>query len=145
MAAFCCGGYLILPAKTGWFFLAENMFVLKLSDGSDILAALEKFAKENKIGYGMFMGGSGKLKNFELSSTQKGAGVAQLKSDKEFGLEAVSGKIQTDKNGKVTTDIHLLITSSGFTPKSGQLVKGKASKGLEISIRKMGTKKMIEA
>ena len=121
------------------------MFVLKLSDGSDIFAALEKFAKENNIGYGTFVSGCGKLKNFELISNERSAGLGQLKSDKEFELEAVSGKMQTDKNGKVTINMRVSITSSGFTPKAGQLIKGKASKGLEICIRKMGSKKMIEA
>jgi len=125
--------------------LTENTFVLKLTDGSDILAALEKFAKENSIGYGTFVSGCGKLKNFELISNERSAGLGKMKSDKEFELEAVSGKMQIDKNGKVTTNIRVSITSSGFTPKAGQLISGKASKGLEISIRKMGSKKMIEA
>jgi hypothetical protein len=41
--------------------------------------------------------------------------------------------------------INALVSSSGFTPITGELVSGKAAGSLQITIRKVDLKKMIEA
>lgn len=125
--------------------MAESTFVLKLSDGSDIFAELEKLARENKVGYGLLVSGCGKIREFELISHESRGGLNRAKFDQEFELNAISGKIQLEKGGKFSANVRVSISSTGFTPKAGELVKGKASKSLEIGVRKIDYSKMIMA
>lgn len=125
--------------------MAENTFVLKLTDGSDIFAEVEKLVKDNDIGYGMFVSGCGRLKQFELISHEQKGGLSRMKFENDFELDAISGKVQKTKAGNVTANIRVSITRTGFTPKAGQLITGKAAKGLELGIRKVDLKKIIEA
>jgi len=133
------------PKKIGGNFLVEKTLVLKLSDDADIVTELEKLAKENSVEYGMLLSGCGKIKEFELISHEQKGGVGRTKFEKEFEVNAISGKIQIHKSGKIDSNIRISVTSTGFTPKAGQLVKGKAAGQLEIGIRKIDFKKIIEA
>jgi predicted DNA-binding protein with PD1-like motif len=63
---------------------------------------------------------------------------------KEFEVNAMSGKLEyRDKETRLK--LNVLISSSGFTPQSGELLSGKTAGRLEISIKKMDIEKMIEA
>lgn len=125
--------------------MGENTFVLKLNDSADIIEGIEKLAKEQEIDYGMFISASGKIKNFELVSNEPKSGLSKNRFDSEFGLQAISGKIQRNRDGKVSSNIRVSVTSrSSYTPQAGQLLSGKASGVLEIGIRKVDLKKIIE-
>lgn len=125
--------------------MVENTFVLKLSDGSDILEGLQTLIKENGIDYGLLVNGVGKIKEFELLSTGPKGRIERMKSNDEFQLNAMSGKLQLLPSGKVNSYLRVSITKTGFTPKAGQLIKGKAAGSLEIGLRKIDMKKIIEA
>lgn len=125
--------------------MTEGTFVLKLGEGADIFAGLEKLARENNIDYGLLVSGCGKIKGFELISHEQKGGIGRMKFENEFELNAISGKIQKTKAGTVTTNIRVSVTSTGFTPKAGQLISGKASKNLELGVRKIDFRKIIEA
>lgn len=122
----------------------ENTFVLKLSDGADILEGIKKLAKEKEIGYGLFVSGFGKIKEFELLSSGSQGSIERMKSREESQVNAVSGKIQK-KGGSFDVLLRVSVTKTGFTPKGGQLIQGKAAISLEIGIRKVDLKKIIEA
>ena len=125
--------------------MGENTFVLKLSDGSDIMAGLHKLAEEKEIEYGLLVSGCGKIKEFELLSTGPQGSIDKMKSKEEFQVNAVSGKVQKTASGKFNTLVRVSITKTGFTPKGGQLIGGKAAGTLEIGVRKVDLKKIIEA
>jgi len=125
--------------------MPESTFVLKLSDNADIIAELEKLAREKEISYGLFVDAVGKLKSFELIGNGPKGSIEKLKSDESFQVNAVSGKIQKAPNGKPSIYMRISITKSGFTPRAGQLISGKASESLEIGVRKVDIKKIIGA
>ena len=125
--------------------MSEKTFVLILDDNSDVIGELEKFVRENEMEYCLLVSGSGKIKEFELILHEPKDGLNKARFENGFELNAISGKIQKAKDGKINTNIKVSVTSTGFTPKAGQLVSGKASGMLEISVRKVGFGGIIEA
>lgn len=126
-------------------FLVEKTFILSLDDGSDVIRELEKFVRENEMEYCLLVSGSGKIKEFELILHEPNGGLNRARFENEFELNALSGKIQKAKDGKINTNIKVSVTSTGVTPKAGQMVSGKAAGVLEISVRKVGFGGIIEA
>ncbi len=129
----------------GVFCLAEQTLILKLNDGSDIIPALEKLAKDKAINYGFIESGCGKLKDFEIISHEQKGSVNRTLFKQQFELDAISGKIQRTKESGFTIIVRVSVSSTGFTPKAGQLISGKAAGCLELGIRKVDLKKIIEA
>lgn len=127
------------------FFLAGKTFVLRLGDGSDVIEGLERLAEEKEIDYGLLVSGCGRIRDFELVLHEPGGGVNRMKFEGEFELNAISGKIKAEKSGKINVNVKVLVASTGFTPKAGQLVSGNAAGMLEIGVRKVGFEGIIEA
>jgi len=125
--------------------MAENTFILKLTDGSDLMAGLEKLAKENGISYGFIVSGCGKITDFQLVSHCRNAGVDTFESKSEYALDAISGKMENNKKNGFRLEVRAAISSTGFTAKVGQLIKAKASGTLEIEVKKVDLKKIIIA
>ncbi len=125
--------------------MVEKTFILRLNDGYEVIGELEKFVRENEMEYGLLVSGSGKIKEFELILHEPNGGLNRARFENEFELNALSGKIQKAKDGKINTNIKVSITSTGVTPKAGQLVSGTADGILKIGIRKVGFGGIIEA
>ena len=122
--------------------MAENTFILKPNHGADVMAEIEKFVVEKQIDYCFIVGASGRLKDFEMVSSD-GSGIGKAKFPGEYEISAISGKIEKGKGGKYSTNIRVSISSSGFSPRAGQLISAKAGAMLEIAIRKVDMKKII--
>ncbi len=137
-------GALCPPCFFGVKKMPETTCVLKLKDDSDIMKELENLARDNSISYGLIVSGFGKLKEFELVSNAPAGGVNKMNFASAFELNAISGKVQIER-GKFVPHIRVSVTSTGFTPVSGQLIRGKAAGKLEIGIRKIDTSRIIEA
>jgi len=56
----------------------------------------------------------------------------------------LSGKVEL-RQGVVKVKMNALVSSSGFTPVTGEILSGKAAGSLQIVVRKVDMKKMIEA
>ena len=125
--------------------MAENTFVLKLSDNENIIDCLLELAKAQNIEYGVLVSAAGKIKEFEMLSSSSNAGIDRMLSKEPAEVQAISGKIQKTGKDKFDLNIRMSVTSSGFTPKAGGLVKGIASQGLDIAVRKIDMKKIIES
>jgi len=119
-------------------------FTVVLDDGEDIFVALETFAKENDIVYGFVAGGKGAIKDFDIISHGQRGTVERVNYKREFEVNALSGKIEY-RNKEARIKMNALITSSGFTPVTGELLSGKAAGSLQITIKKVDLSKMIEA
>lgn len=124
---------------------AENIFVLSLSDGSDIIGGLQKLAEDNQIDYGMLVSACGRIKDFELVSSGPQGRMETMRSKDDFRVTAASGKIQKLSGGKLDIVVRATITRTGFTPKGGHLIRGKAAGTLELGVRKIDLKKIIMA
>lgn len=125
--------------------MVENTFIIRLSDGSDIVDELKNLSKEKEISYGIIVGGCGKIKEFELVSGGPHGSIEVMKSADEFQVNSVSGKIQKKSSGDILTSVNVSVTKTGFAQRGGQLIKGKASDSLEILVRKVDVKKIIYA
>ncbi len=119
-------------------------FTVVLDDGEDIFTALETFAKENDIVYGFVAGGKGAIKDFSIISHGQRGTVERVDYKREFEVNALSGKIEY-RNKEARIKMNALISSSGFTPVTGELLSGKAAGSLQITIKKVDLSKMIEA
>jgi predicted DNA-binding protein with PD1-like motif len=119
-------------------------YTVILEEDEEIFPALEKFAKENEITYGMIISAKGAIKHFDIISHGQRGTVEKMNYRKEFEVNALSGKIDI-KGGEVRLKMNALVSSSGFTPISGELLNGKAAGSLQIVVRKVDMKKMIEA
>lgn len=119
--------------------------ILDLLDGEDIMIGIRRYAKQNEIHNGFIVGAVGAIKEFQIVSHGQRGSVERLnQKSKEFEVNAMSGKLYK-KGNDFDIKINVLLSSTGFTPLTGELVDGKAAGGLSITIRKIDLKKMIEA
>jgi len=117
---------------------------LVLDDGEEVFKSLKTLAKEKNIQYGTITGVKGAIKDFEIVTHGQRGTVERMAHKKEFEVNAMSGKLEyRDKETRLK--LNVLISSSGFTPMSGELLNGKAAGRLEISVKKTDLGKMIEA
>lgn len=123
--------------------MSTNYTVI-LEDNEELFPTLETFAKENEINYGMIVSAKGAIKHFDIISHGQRGTVEKINYKREFEVNALSGKIDI-KGGKVKIKMNALVSSSGFTPITGELLNGKIAGSLQIVIRKVDMKKMIEA
>ena len=119
-------------------------FTIILEDGEEIFPAIEQVAKENEITYGIIVSGKGALKDFDIISHGQRGTVEKINYKREFEVNALSGKVEL-RHSEVRIKMNSLVSSSGFTPVTGELLSGKAAGSLQIVIRKVDMKKMIEA
>ncbi len=121
-----------------------NTYTLILDDGEDIFSSLEAFIKENNIGYGFLAAGKGAIKDFNIISHGQKGSVEKINYKKEFEVNALSGKVEF-KGKEVRIKMNALISSSGFTPISGEILSGRAAGSLQVTLKSVDMKKMIEA
>lgn len=121
-----------------------NTYTIILDDGEEIFPAIATFSKENGITYGFISGGKGALKDFDIISHGQRGTVEKINYKREFEVNALSGKIDI-KGNEVRVKMNALISSSGFTPVTGELLNGKAAGSLQITVKSVDMKKMIEA
>jgi predicted DNA-binding protein with PD1-like motif len=119
-------------------------FTVVLDDGEEIFSALTTFVKENEIGYAFIVSGKGALKDFDIISHGQRGTVEKQNYKREFEVNALSGKVEL-RGKEVRIKMNALISSSGFTPITGELLSGKAAGSLQIVIKSVDLKKMIEA
>jgi predicted DNA-binding protein with PD1-like motif len=126
--------------------MAENFLTLKISNNSEIMNSIEKFAEDNQVAYGIFQEGRGKIKEINLISHGLHGSIIGTKSEGLFEVNTISGQIQRIAGNKFKIDLRMTISSSGFTGKEGQLIDGKAAAGgLDLIIQKKDINKIIEA
>ena len=114
-----------------------------IEDNEDIVSTLKQIAQEHNIDFGIIQGGSGKLKEFNLVLTkQKGRMEPVQHNTAAYTLDNAHGKIEKTKEG-YNCLINATVLDEKLTPKTGQLIKGKASGELRIIIRKADMKKII--
>ncbi len=119
-------------------------FTVILEDGEEIFPALAQVIKENEITYGMVVSGKGAIKDFDIISHGQKGTVEKVNYKREFEVNALSGKVET-RNREPKIKMNALVSSSGFTPITGELLSGRAAGSLQIVLRKIDMKKMIEA
>ena len=124
--------------------LMTNTILLKLDDGEDIVESVKKLAQENSIEYGVFVAANGTIKDCELVYNEPKQGITKGKFKEEFKIRAISGQIERIKGNEVKAVIRVSLLGARSGSKSGELLKGKASRALEIQVRKVNVGKIIK-
>ncbi len=122
----------------------ENMYVLKLTDGMNVVEELKKFVQSESIEYGLLVSVSGSIKDFELVSTEPKGGMSRNLFRQAYEINSISGKV-TFVNNRAEFNIRISVSDTGFSSQAGQLIKGSVSGMLELGIRKVNTKNIIGA
>ena len=106
------------------------------------MTELLNLAKKESIDYGLLLSVSGAMKDLELIAN---TGENKQKFKESCDVDSISGKIQKIGDGKYDMNVRVALSDNGFSSKSGKLLKGYSSGKLEIGIRKVNVKKIIEA
>jgi len=115
-----------------------------MSEGEDVIERLKKFCEEEKADYYLIIGGSGRIKDYSMISSSRGARIDTEIGREPIDVTAVSGKIENVK-GRFSATVNVSLSRSGFNTISGQLTKAKAGNALEIGLRKIDESKIIMA
>ena len=117
-------------------------FVLNLKDGENVIKKIKEFAEENNIVNGVFVAGSGSIRDFELSGFRGEGRIENRFIKYPYEVLAVSGRI-FKKADKYYPEMKVSLTRSGASSMSGLLLEGIVEEDLKISIRKFDYSKMI--
>lgn len=122
--------------------MAATIVTAIIEDNEDIVGTLKQIAQEHQIDFGLIQGASGKLKDFDLVLTKQKGRMEPVKHNQIYSMDNAHGKIEKTKEGYLCL-INATVLDEKLTPKTGQLIKGKASGELKIIIRKSDMKKII--
>lgn len=120
----------------------KNNLVLSFSQSEDIIGEVKKLMDAEKVDYVEFLSAKGRVMDFTVLCSGQNAALTQMSFKEEFGVRAISGKIEK-ANGRFVPNIYISLSKDGVGSFSGQLVKALATEGLEIKIRKINLKKII--
>jgi predicted DNA-binding protein with PD1-like motif len=120
-----------------------EFYTLKLKDNEDVIASIHKFMAEKQIELAMPIFAYGKIKNFELLTMGRYISVFSDYSGDGYEVSAISGKVHKDKNGYYT-NISVILNKSYATTAHGLLRKALADEFLEIKLRKIDLRNIIE-
>lgn len=120
-----------------------EFYTLKLKDSEDVIASIHKFMAEKDIELAMPIFAYGKIKNFELLTIGRYISVFSDYSGYGYEVNAISGKVHKDKSGYYT-NISVILNKSYATTAHGLLRKGLADEFLEIKLRKINLRNIIE-
>lgn len=119
-----------------------NAFTLKIEEGTDVLAKVAEMLEKEKIGEIVFLSAKGYLRDPEVVTHGTNAKVNAEKLRGEYEVSAISGSMLR-KSGAIDPQVNVAVTQTGVNTKIGHLVKAKAGRGLELSLRKIDLSKMI--
>ena len=120
------------------------LIVCKIGDGEDVMETVKEFCEKNSVAYGDFVSASGKIADFEISAFSGSGSIENKTSSTPHDVVAISGKIQMAR-GAYQINLKMALARSGLNAIQGMLLKGNASGNLEIGIRNVDLKKIIEA
>ncbi len=122
----------------------QEVFVLRLGNGDEVIEKIHNFMKENNIDMLVPLEASGRIRDFHLVPIGKGASLLGSKFDEPFEINSIYGKVHRDGNGYYT-NITVSVSQNDLHSRHGLLKKAIVSDHLELKMRKINLKKIIEA
>lgn len=115
---------------------------LKIEENSDIIQKVSELMEQEKLSEIQFVSAKGKIRNPEIVSSGRSGSVLTHNLKGDFEVNAISGSIFKSKK---TTEpqVNVAVAQTGANSKIGKLVKAKAGKDLELTLRKIDLSKMI--
>jgi len=122
----------------------QEVFVLRLGNGDDVIEKIHGFMKENRIDMLVPLEAQGRIRDFRLIPLGKGASFLGSEFDEPFEINSIHGKVHRDGQGYYT-NITVSVSQDELHSKHGMLKKATVSDHLEVKLRKINLKKIIEA
>ncbi len=121
-----------------------EFYVLKLKDNDNVIEGIHNFMRERDMKLAVPVMAYGKIKDFELVTLGKGRHLLKETSGNGFEINAISGKIHTDTDGYYT-NIAVIVSRNGASSAHGELKSAIVDEFLELKLRKINLKSIIEA
>ena len=120
-----------------------EIYTLRISDGRNVLAAIENFMRKRHIELAFPSYAYGSIKNFELLSLSGSMRLVRDFSGKGYELSAISGKVHITGRD-FYSNITVILNRSYSTTLHGILKKAQAANSLEIGLKKINLGNIIE-
>lgn len=120
-----------------------EFYTLRLKDNEDVIASIHKFMENKEIELAMPIMAYGKIKNVELLTLGRNTSIFRDYSGNGYEVNAMSGKIHKSNEGYYT-NITVILNKSYATTAHGLLRKALADELLEIKLRKINLRNIIE-
>ncbi len=117
-------------------------FVLKIEENGDVFQKVAEFMENEKLSEIVFVNVKGKLRDPEVVRHGKQGSVFANKLKGDYEVNAISGSMFRKKAMK-GQQVNVAITQTGTNAKIGHLVKAKAGKDFELTLKKIDLSKMI--
>lgn len=114
----------------------DEVIIVKLEDGEDVLEKLKIIAEENEISSGVILKGVGMLRNVKLGYFD-GKGYVIDKFDDPMELISMQGNISLGDEGKIVFHIHVCLADRSKRSYGGHLLEGTVHNVNEILIMKL--------
>ena len=121
-----------------------EFFVLKLKDNDNVIEGIHNFMRERDIKLAVPVLAYGKIKDFEVLTLGGMRRLVKENSGNGFEVNAISGKVHTDVSGYYT-NISVIVSRSGMDSAHGELRNAFVDEFLELKMRKINLKNIIEA
>lgn len=121
-----------------------EFFVLKLKDNDNVIEGIHDFMRERDIELAVPVLAYGKIKDFEIVTLGKMRRLIKENSGNGFEVNAISGKIHVDSSG-FYTNISVIVSRNGMDSAHGELRNAFVDEFLELKLRKINLKNIIEA
>ena len=121
-----------------------DFFVLNLKDDDNVIEGIHSFMREHDIKLAVPVLARGKIKDFEIVTLSGVRRLMKESSGNGFEVNAISGKIHTDSTGYYT-NIAVIVSKNGLNSAHGELRSAFVDDALELKLRKINLKNIIEA
>ncbi len=112
---------------------AENLLLIRLSDGEDLEGSLKQALKEEKIHSGVVIGGVGMVRDAALSFYVGKGEYETVPIQQPAELCALSGNVST-MGGELVLHLHATVAKQGGAAVAGHFSGGKVNMTAEIAI-----------
>lgn len=122
----------------------KEFFVLKLKDNDNVVEGIHNFMRERDIRLAVPVLANGKIKDFEMVTLGRMRRLVKENSGNGFEVNAISGKIHADSSGYYT-NVSIIVSRGGMDSAHGELRNALVDEFLELKLRKINLKNIIEA
>jgi predicted DNA-binding protein with PD1-like motif len=111
----------------------DNLLIVRLSDGDNLLEGLEEALRKEKIDSGIVLGGVGMVRNAALSFYVGKGEYETVPVHEPVELCALSGNVSS-LGGDLVIHLHAVVARKGGTTVAGHFSGGKVNMTVEIAI-----------
>ncbi len=121
-----------------------SIVTLDIENGEEVIEKIHSFMGERCIDMLVPLEARGRIRDFRLVPLGKGASFLESDFSEPFEIRSIYGKIHRDGDGYYT-NITVSVSQNDLNARHGMLQRAIVSDHLELRLRKINLKKIIEA